>query len=697
MNRQSVTGSTTGSSSGIWTVCALFLCWVPPAWAQDKPAESGVSGAGAGIDCQAHQVAGPAEPGSPKVLKQAAKLAKKASKACRQKNYKTCIEMLSTAYGQAGDSALLSELGLAHERAGSSEPAICLYRQYLGLAGEASDRARVDKRMKELVTQRQAWTETLSAQERTIDCTSRQWPAPSAPVDRKAARKARKVADQANGQCQRGNYIECANAYRAAFDIDGAASHLRAAGRAYEGMADHERSVCAYRQYVDASARTDTARKLISAAVERLVSSRSSQEDIQRDAQAASDVQCEDYALTPPAEDARDAKRASKLADSAARSCRNKKWIDCVNGYREAFTVGGQPDHLRTLGRAYAGSRDLKGAVCSYRQHRTAAPDSPYGSWINENLASTYVTFRTAEKNRSKDEKTITEALEHIDCSGRRIAGTDPSKVSKSTRNRVYGMAQRALRICRQQRYDECIGRLSDVYRLDGNPTYLLSIANQYVQLKAYDKAICVYDQFLSSSPPAQFVAGTRRKLAELSADYNETRKAQSDLKQAQAEFDDLQKRMKEMRLVLEEEEQKRHEAEDQVMRERKVFEETTEIIKKKGRSKAGGTQRYIGLGLLGAGALSVGMGVLAAMDANRTQNTIESATAWGQEFDAMLDHGESVRTRAWILSAAGGTALIGGAVLYWLGERASRKLEVPVPVPTHENGTTSMVFRGHF
>lgn len=133
-------------------------------------------------------------------------------------------------------------------------------------------------------------------------------------------------------------------------------------------------------------------------------------------------------------------------------------------------------------------------------------------------------------------------------------------------------------------------------------------------------------------------------------------------------------------------------------MQETKVALETTSTwLKDKGRSNAGTTQRYIGIGLLGLGALSVGAGVLSFLDMRQTQNTIETTTVWGDEFDEMIELGESASQRGVLFSAAGGAALIGGAVLYWLGERASRKLDVDVELPSSKSDKTLLLLNGRF
>ena len=116
--------------------------------------------------------------------------------------------------------------------------------------------------------------------------------------------------------------------------------------------------------------------------------------------------------------------------------------------------------------------------------------------------------------------------------------------------------------------------------------------------------------------------------------------------------------------------------------------------------SSTGSTRlRYIGVGLFGLAALSVGAGALSAVQARSAQNSTEQTTVWGDEFDALLASGAAASQRAVIFSAVAGVSVIGGAVLYWLGGRASHKnkLEIDVDISSGVTEQTIMRVRGRF
>ncbi len=78
------------------------------------------------------------------------------------------------------------------------------------------------------------------------------------------------------------------------------------------------------------------------------------------------------------------------------------------------------------------------------------------------------------------------------------------------------------------------------------------------------------------------------------------------------------------------------------------------------------------GLITAGVGAVAVGGGIYLAVEAKDKFDTVNATEAWSAELDRTLDDAQSRRTQAIVLSAVGGSALVGGGILYFLGRRGS-------------------------
>jgi tetratricopeptide (TPR) repeat protein len=98
--------------------------------------------------------------------------------------------------------------------------------------------------------------------------------------------------------------------------------------------------------------------------------------------------------------------------------------------------------------------------------------------------------------------------------------------------------------------------------------------------------------------------------------------------------------------------------------------------------SGGGGGLRVSAYIAAGAGALLLGAGGYYAWVARDRSNQLsdlfaEDGGQWSQDYQDTWDEGESARTRAIWLSAAGGAALATGAVLYFLGRSGGGEVEV--------------------
>ena len=95
---------------------------------------------------------------------------------------------------------------------------------------------------------------------------------------------------------------------------------------------------------------------------------------------------------------------------------------------------------------------------------------------------------------------------------------------------------------------------------------------------------------------------------------------------------------------------------------------------------------RVAGFMGVGAGVALLGAGGYFAVVANRRSDELSALFAqggtWSDSYDDKWDEGESARRRAITFTAVGGAVAVTGVVLYLLGRRAGRRVEVAaVPV----------------
>lgn len=549
-----------------------------------------------------------------------------------------------------------------------------------------------------------------------LDCSPHQVQGPQGEpqkeLDRRAKRKIKKLIKKANRRCERRQYDACISRLREAYAIDGARAHLRALADAYKEAQRTEPALCLERQLLTDA--PDAERANLEQRIAVLQALRQAQHTERQALESTlgevrEAVTCESHtwagpAAAPTGRAARKAKRAAKKRIKKARShCRAKRHGACVKAWQAAYAIDGKRAHVLAAVPAYRAQEQYEAAICAYQQYIESAPAGIDSSAEATAMVATYREFVPIREERARVNKEITSAVTTIGCADKRLPGPDKA-VTERAQAKALAEVKSAQELCLAQQVKECADALQRAYQLDGNEVHLLSIAFQYGQMREYEQAICIYDQFLAADPPEQYVTGTRAKLLSMSEDYNKARATEAELAQTKEIADKTQNELKKTAEDLEREAQAREQAAKEAEQKTEKLKETEEAlkttstwIKESGRSTAGTTQRYIGLGLLGGGALSVGIGVLSALDARSTENSIEQTAVWGDEFDQMIDDGKAARSRAIIFSAAGGAALIGGALLYWLGERASKNVEVDVSLPEGQTGRTFIRLRGQF
>ena len=121
---------------------------------------------------------------------------------------------------------------------------------------------------------------------------------------------------------------------------------------------------------------------------------------------------------------------------------------------------------------------------------------------------------------------------------------------------------------------------------------------------------------------------------------------------------------------------------------------------------------RLGGIASAGVGALSIAVGIKYGLDARRISNELSDHTGpWTEELLAEQADGKSANRKFIIFSAVGGVAIVGGAVLYYLGHERGRSQEAAAEdgdaadqdddgitlAPVLSPGGPGLVVGGHF
>lgn len=535
-----------------------------------------------------------------------------------------------------------------------------------------------------------------------VECASRALHAPAEPPSRRQVRRAQKLVKRAGTLCKRGSYAECAQALASAYGLDGADAHLHALAAAYEGMDDLEAAVCTYRQLLSGASGAEPANAEEIAAKLASAQARRAEQERQRattaaEYQRATGLDCTTWALQAPAEppSRKDLRRAGRQARAAGSRCKKRDFADCAAGLQAAYRLDGRAEHMHGLGQAYEGAKELSGAICSYRGYLDSEPASRRADEVKARVAALYAALVDEQEAREAMEQEIADAASAIDCTSRTLQGPTRNPSSRQ-KNKARTLFRDAEERCLQGQFAQCIETLTSVYAIDGDSAHIFSLGRVAEQmlggtdpLQSYEDAICYYRQFLATPERADELAQqAEERLAALSLRYNDTRRRQKQLTLLAKENTEKAEQLSKTKETLQQEAKEREQAEaqaknlagelDEVKIERDMVKKW---VKVSGRSTSGSYRRHIGAALIGLGSLGLGVGTLYGLEARRTSDALSQNRPWSGHFDELVAEGESANRRAIGFSAAGAAAVIAGGVLYYLGERASRNVEVELEV----------------
>jgi tetratricopeptide (TPR) repeat protein len=225
--------------------------------------------------------------------------------------------------------------------------------------------------------------------------------------------------------------------------------------------------------------------------------------------------------------------------------------------------------------------------------------------------------------------------------------------------------------------YDGAIREWTEAYKLKNDPVFLYNIAQAYREKKDFEKAISFYKSYVKEAPDAPNRATVEARIQEM--------KDSIDKQQATAEkppSGPLGPGERPPLVPSERTEPNRHTPGERT---------PTDVSRRPGRSLeiAG-----IAIGVGGAALLVTGIvfGLSAKSDQSDVQNAVDSHAAWSADLDSQASSGQTKAAIANISIGIGVAALVGGGVLYYLGARRDRAMEVSPTASRHGVGATLTV-----
>lgn len=247
---------------------------------------------------------------------------------------------------------------------------------------------------------------------------------------------------------------------------------------------------------------------------------------------------------------------------------------------------------------------------------------------------------------------------------GSGVADARP-KTDKKLAREAKKHLQAGLKLYKKGKLDKAIDSLQIAYSLDPVPLVLYQLAEAYNSKKAYKEALYYYQQYKKEDPKGARKRGVDpiiEALAEMEKGAAPPEKPASEPPPAEAPAAAPEPPP----------------AADVVP----AAEPGPELTESAPPVKDGGGKLRVSAYIAaGAGVVLLGAGGYFAYVANKRSGELsdlfDEQGQWSDAYQDKWDEGESARTRAIWLTVAGGAAVATGAVLYFLGRREERAVEV--------------------
>jgi tetratricopeptide (TPR) repeat protein len=248
----------------------------------------------------------------------------------------------------------------------------------------------------------------------------------------------------------------------------------------------------------------------------------------------------------------------------------------------------------------------------------------------------------------------------------------------REARRRAQELDLQFQRLFQDEKFDEAIPVLEEIVRLDPQPLHFYNLGLIHYHRGDKEKSLQAFERFLAENPrDRSLIAEAKRFERILQRDVEIIREAR---RQSESLVTESEKRATEARAAAEQanaalaeaqsEAQAARQAEAQAQAER----DQLRTVLQSTPSGAGSGKRTIGASLILVGGLALGAGAFFGLDAMAANDEAESATEWAVSYDWLIGRAEDYNQRALIFGGAGAALIIGGATLYYLGERDAQK-----------------------
>jgi tetratricopeptide (TPR) repeat protein len=209
--------------------------------------------------------------------------------------------------------------------------------------------------------------------------------------------------------------------------------------------------------------------------------------------------------------------------------------------------------------------------------------------------------------------------------------------------------------------YDGAIAHWTEAYKLNTDPVFLYNIAQAYREKKDFEKAISFYRNYLREAPDAGNRATVEKRIAE------------------------MQEALEERQRLAE----KPPSAPLGPAAEAPPAPSPRDEQRGRGPKIAGVVTGSAGVALVVTGVV---LGLMSKSDKDDIQQAIDMGQPWSQELADTQSSGENKARLANITIGVGIAAVVGGGVLYYLGVRQGKSVEVRPEVSAGRFGAAILV-----
>jgi hypothetical protein len=248
----------------------------------------------------------------------------------------------------------------------------------------------------------------------------------------------------------------------------------------------------------------------------------------------------------------------------------------------------------------------------------------------------------------------------------------------REARRKAQELDQKFQRLFQDEQFAEAILVLEEIARLDPQPLHFYNFGLLYYHSGDKEKSLQSFQRFLAENPRDRaLIAEAKRFERILLRDVEIIREAR---RQSESMVTESERKAAEARAAADQaaaalaESQAEAQAARQAQAQAEAERDRLRAVLQNTPSGAGSGKRTIGASLMLAGGLALGAGAFFGLDARAANKEAEGATEWTVSYDWLIQRAERYDQRALIFGGAGAALIIGGATLYYLGERDASK-----------------------